>query len=69
VGALAGPLGIAASTDISVVVVGNEAPHAITNPVWVRMSSGTWQPPGVAPFAMINDPTQDPHVGVLLTHN
>jgi hypothetical protein len=69
VGALAGPLGIAASTDISVVVVGNEAPHALTNPIWVRLSSGTWQAPGVAPFAKINDPTQDPHVGVLLTHN
>jgi hypothetical protein len=68
VGALAGPLGIAASTDISVVVVGNEAPHAITNPIWVRLGA-TWQPPGVAPFAQIDDPSQDPHVGVLLTHN
>jgi hypothetical protein len=69
VGALAGPLGIAASTDISVVVVGNESPYAITNPVWVKLSAGAWQPPGVQPFAQINDPKQDPHVGVLLTHN
>jgi hypothetical protein len=69
VGALAGPLGITASTDISVVVVGNEQPHALTNPVWVRVGTGTWQPPGVQPFSAINDPAQDPHVGVLRTHN
>jgi hypothetical protein len=69
VGALAGPLGITASTDISVVVVGNEQPHALTNPVWVRMGAGQWQPPGVQPFAAIDDPAQDPHVGVLRTHN
>jgi hypothetical protein len=69
VGALAGPLGLAATTDIGVAVVGNEAPHAITNPIWVRTGSNSWQAPGVAPFAQINDPSQDAHVGVLKTHN
>jgi hypothetical protein len=69
VGALAGPLGLAATTDIGVAVVGNEAPHAITNPIWVRVGSSNWQPPGVVPFDQINDPSQDPHVGVLKTHN
>jgi hypothetical protein len=70
VGALAGPLGIAASTDIAAVVVGNEQPFAITNPVWVRVSrTGAWQPPGVVPYAEINDPAADPHVGVLRSRN
>jgi hypothetical protein len=69
VGALAGPLGIAASTDISAVVVGNEAPYALTNPVWVRVGATRWTAPGVVPFNEINTPDQDPHVGVLRTRN
>jgi hypothetical protein len=69
VGALAGPLGLAATTDIGIAVVGNTAPYALTNPIWVRVGSGTWQAPGVVPFAQINDPSQDAHVGVLKTHN
>ena len=70
VGALAGPLGIAATTDISAVVVGNPAPYALTNPVWIRTGDHkTWQPPGVVPWAEINSPTQDPQIGVLRSHN
>ena len=70
VGALAGPLGIAATTDISAVVVGNPAPYALTNPVWVRTGdNATWQPPGVVPWAEINTPAQDPQVGVLRSRN
>lgn len=69
VGALAAPLGLGGTTNIAVVVVGNEQPYAITNPVWVRLGSDAWQPPGVVPFAEQNEPSQDPHVGVLRTHN
>jgi hypothetical protein len=69
VGALAGPLGIAATTDISAVVVGNEQPYALTNPIWIRVGSSSWQAPGVVPFNELNDPKQDPHIGVLRTHN
>ena len=68
VGALAGPLGIAATTDIGAVVVGNEQPYALTNPVWVRRSA-TWQPPGVVPWSELNVPEADPGVGVLRTRN
>jgi hypothetical protein len=69
VGALAGALGIGASTDSSVVVVGNEQPYALTNPVWIKTTSDAWQKPGVVPFSERNDPSQDPHIGVLRTHN
>lgn len=70
VGALAGPLGIAATTDIGAVVVGNEQPYALTNPVWVHTISPTlWQSPGVVPWAERNVPEQDPGVGVLRSHN
>lgn len=70
VGALAGPLGIATTTDIGAVVVGNPQPYAITNPVWIRVGSDDkWQPPGVVPWREINTPEQDPHVGVLRTRN
>jgi len=70
VGALAGPLGIAATTDIGAVVVGNEQPYALTNPVWVQVSRSTsWRPPGVVPWKEINVPAQDPGVGVLRTRN
>ena len=52
VGALAGPLGIAATTDISAVVVGNPAPYALTNPVWIRTGDNVkWQPPASCPGA------------------
>ena len=70
VGALAGPLGIPATTDIGAVVVGNEQPYALTNPVWIHTKSATiWQSPGVVPWAEINVPAQDPGVGVLRTRN
>jgi hypothetical protein len=70
VGALAGPLGIAATTDIGAVVVGNEQPYALTNPVWVQVGRGTsWRPPGVVPWKELNVPAQDPGVGVLRTRN
>lgn len=70
VGALAGPLGIAATTDISAVVVGNPAPYALTNPVWVRTGDNVkWQPPGVVPWTEINTAAQDPQVGVLRSRN
>ena len=70
VGALAGPLGIAATTDIGAVVVGNEQPYALTNPVWVQVGRGTsWRPPGVVPWKELNVPSQDPGVGVLRTRN
>ena len=68
VGALAGPLGIAATTDIGAVVVGNEQPYALTNPIWVRRSAA-WQPPGVVPWSELNVPEADPGVGVLRTRN
>ena len=44
-------------------------PYALTNPIWVRVGSGPWQAPGVVPFSEMNDPSQDPHIGVLRTHN
>lgn len=70
VGALAGPLGIMATTDIGAVVVGNEQPYALTNPVWVRVSgAGPWQPPGIVPFSELNVAAQDPGIGVLRTRN
>ena len=70
VGALAGPLGIAATTDISAVVVGNPAPYALTNPVWIRTGDNVkWQPPGVVPWSEINTPAQDPQIGVLRSRN
>lgn len=70
VGALAGPLGIAATTDISAVVVGNPAPYALTNPVWIRTGDSVkWQPPGVVPWSEINTPSQDPQIGVLRSRN
>ena len=68
VGALAGPLGIAATTDIG-AVVGNEQPYALTNPIWVRRSAESFQPPGVVPWSEINVPEADPGVGVLRTRN
>ena len=70
VGALAGPLGIAATTDIGAVVVGNEQPYALTNPIWIQVSrSSAWKPPGVVPWKDVNVPAQDPGVGVLRTRN
>ncbi len=70
VGALAGPLGIAATTDIGAVVVGNEQPLALTNPVWIRThADGDWQAPGVVPWNEVNVPEQDPQIGVLRTRN
>ena len=69
IGALAGPLGIGATTDIGAVVVGNVQPYALTNPIWIRVSGDTWQPPGVVPYDELNMPDQDPHVGVLGTRN
>lgn len=70
VGALAGPLGISVTTDIGAVVVGNEQPYAITNPIWIRTgTSDTFRPAGVVPWAEINVPEQDPGVGVLRTRN
>jgi hypothetical protein len=70
VGALAGPLGIPVTTDIGAVVVGNEQPYALTNPVWVRVQGGpAWQPPGVVPWNELNTPDVDPGVGVLRTRN
>ena len=70
VGALAGPLGIAATTDIGAVVVGNPQPYALTNPIWVSTSrAAAWRAPGVVPWKEINVPAQDPGVGVLRTRN
>lgn len=70
VGALAGPLGIAATTDIGAVVVGNPQPYALTNPIWIQVSrSSAWKPPGVVPWKDVNVPAQDPGVGVLRTRN
>jgi len=70
VGALAGPLGIAATTDIGAVVVGNPQPYALTNPIWIKTGRGAaWKAPGVQPWKDINVPDQDPGVGVLRTRN
>ena len=69
VGALAGALGLSATTDIGAVVVGNERPYALTNPVWLKTTEGEWNPPGVVPFQEINVPEQDPQMGVLPTRN
>ena len=70
IGALGGALGIGATTDIGAVVVGNPAPYALTNPVWVKVSGADkWQPPGVVPYVEYNVPAQDPKVGVLLSRN
>jgi hypothetical protein len=70
VGALAGPLGIGATTDIGAVVVGNVQPYALTNPIWVhKISASLWQSPGVVPWAERNVPEQDPGTGVLRTQN
>jgi hypothetical protein len=69
VGALGSAIGLPASTDVGAVVIGNEQPYALTNPIWVRTSNAPWQPPGVVPFAERNDPKQDPHIGVLRTRN
>jgi hypothetical protein len=69
VGALASAIGLPPTTDVGAVVIGNEQPFALTNPVWVRLGAPPWQPPGVVPFVERNDPAQDPHIGVLRTRN
>lgn len=70
VGALAGPLGISATTDIGAVVVGNPQPYALTNPVWVKVGSkGAWRAPGVVSWDRLNTEDQDPRVGVLRSRN
>lgn len=70
IGALAGPLGISATTDIGAVVVGNPQPYALTNPIWVKIGrNGTFRPAGVVPWKDLNVPSQDPGIGVLRSRN
>jgi len=59
---LAGPLGLANDEfgDLRPPEVFPVTAYAITNPVWVTTHAGSFQPPGVVPVAVQNQPENDP---------
>lgn len=58
VSSLAGPLGLSSSPfgALQPLKVFPTTAFAITNPIWVKLGSGEWQPPGIVPFDVLNKP-------------
>ncbi|MBI4511749.1 MAG: PHP domain-containing protein [Deltaproteobacteria bacterium] len=64
VATLAGPLGLSSDEHgaLRPPMTFPVTPYAITNPVWVKQGSGKWQPPGLVPIEVQDQPQNDPHL-------
>ena len=58
IASLAGPLGLASADAGPLAPPKTFAvfPYALTNPIWVKVTDGPFSPPGLTPFAAVDDP-------------